>query len=543
MTATLTRSTVDANDFAELVIQPSGPRPANPFTDMRITGSFAREGDGPTHVGGFVDSPDGSVLKTRFLARQPGRYRYNVTCQSADGDSERFEGSFDAQPSQRKGLLRLDPDHPNHFIWEGTGEHYFWNGTTAYFLAGFRDEAVIARAIDRLASLKVNRIRTLLYGRNGDRPWGEPVVNHDAYSLRLNPWQAKFPDDEVPEFDLTRFNVAYWQKFERLLMHARERDVIISVIFFIGAQDLNTPFLAEGEDELRYYRYAVDRFAAFSNVTWDLGNEHDFHRNGFWTDHMAMMIRDRLDPYGHLLGVHNKIYHKHWNDMQLIQDWDAGLNARFNEYRRKQHASGRVIPQVNEEYGYERLWERFPGHRGAETRRRCAWELAMAGCYQTAGEHAKTGCGVNEDTGGGWITGRGDETMTLFQGYRHMVEFFTSFEWWRLEPCNECVHSYQPARGEIAYYTNAGEPMPITDAWALAEAEGRYVVYLPAGGTACVKLGRGVYDIQRFNPRDGSWQEMGACEGGFWFSPALSDAEDWVFMLTRRGADQTGKME
>ncbi len=54
--------------------------------------------------------------------------------------------------------------------------------------------------------------------------------------------------------------------------------MIVSVIFFIGGQVLPTPFAAYSEDEQRYYRYGVARLAAFANITWDLGNEHDFHR-------------------------------------------------------------------------------------------------------------------------------------------------------------------------------------------------------------------------------------------------------------------------
>jgi hypothetical protein len=59
--------------------------------------------------------------------------------------------------------VRIDKAHPWHFIWEGTGEHYFWNGTTTYWLLDWQDEDVIRQAIDRLARLKVNRIRVALW--------------------------------------------------------------------------------------------------------------------------------------------------------------------------------------------------------------------------------------------------------------------------------------------------------------------------------------------------------------------------------------------
>jgi len=63
--------------------------------------------------------------------------------------------------------------------------------------------------------------------------------------------------------------------------------------------------------------------------------------------------------------------------------------------------------------------------------------MYMAGGYQTTGERADTGTGWGPDTGGGWINGRGDESMVMLKGYGHIVDFFTSIPWWKLEPNNE----------------------------------------------------------------------------------------------------------
>ena len=103
--------------------------------------------------------------------------------------------------------------------------------------------------------------------------------------------------------------------------------------------------------------------------------------------------------------------------MQLIQRWDSGQNAFMLGQRAAQEKTGHIIPQINEEYGYEDLWEKTPATAAAETRRKDAWEIAMAGCYQTTGESARTGTGVAPDTGGGWVNGRGDDSMTMLRGY------------------------------------------------------------------------------------------------------------------------------
>jgi len=112
------------------------------------------------------------------------------------------------------------------------------------------------------------------------------------------------------------------------------------------------------------------------------------------------------------------------------------------ENRRKQQKTGRPMPQVNEEYGYEDHYPTWGGGRkaparSAENRQRLAWGMYMAGGYQTTGERADTGTGWGPDTGGGWINGRGDDSMVMLEGYGHIVDFFTSLPWWRLEPDND----------------------------------------------------------------------------------------------------------
>lgn len=505
--------TVDVFDFAEATLNVTAPDAANPFTDVAVEGDFAGADGMPVKADGFCDAADGSVYRIRFMPAKPGDYRYTVRYRQ--GNFERSHaGTFTARDARRRGQLRIDPAYPEHFVWAGTGEHCFWNGTTTYYLMGWEDDAVIRASIDRLAALKINRLRVLVYGRNQDQPWKQPVKTTPQFKLYLNPWPAARPDDvKNPGFDLTRFNVAFWQKYERMLRHARERDVIVSVIFFIGGQVLPTPFAAASEDERRFYRYGVARLAAFANITWDLGNEHNFHREvPTWCDGLGPLVK-AWDPYGHLCSAHNVIYRtpgKTWNDMQLIQRWDSGQNAFMLGERVKQAALGRALPQINEEYGYEDLWEKAPGQRAADTRRRCAWEIAMAGCYQTTGETAERGTGFPPDSGGGWVNGRGDNTMTMLQGYAHLVDFFTSFDWWRATPRNELV------RG---------------GAFCLAETGKLYAVYLPHPAHVTLTLAPGNYHARWFNARSGQWADAPVASGPRWTTPVPPGEGDWALLL------------
>jgi hypothetical protein len=83
-------------------------------------------------------------------------------------------------PIVAKGPIRVDAKYPWHFVWEGTGEHYFFNGTTAFWLMGWRDERVITNAIDRLRNMKINRLPRVALGR-GEHLLGR--TSHDRGKL------------------------------------------------------------------------------------------------------------------------------------------------------------------------------------------------------------------------------------------------------------------------------------------------------------------------------------------------------------------------
>ncbi|UCD58827.1 MAG: DUF5060 domain-containing protein, partial [Candidatus Hydrogenedentota bacterium] len=443
-------STIEAYDFVEITLKVENPDVPNPFMNVVVEGSFARDGGQGVRVDGFCDSSDGSTFRIRFLPTQAGGYAYRVKYRQGSYEKT-YKGEFTAQSSKRRGLVRVDKDHPWHFLWEGTGEHYFWNATTTYWLLGWDDETIRSN-IDRLHVLKVNRLRTAICGRvkNG-RAWFENVYPTEKFKFILNPWIAQRPDSvENPGFDVKRFNIPHWRKIERMLRHAREKDMIISIIFYVdGRRPGVDPFGKKGmgqEDEQRYYRYAVARLAAFSNVMWDVTNEYQLFRNEAWANKMGAFIKE-CDPYDHLMSVHGHgqfpFRKSPWADFAMYQQWDESGGYQFMlENRLQQARIGRPIPQVNEEYGYEDHYPTWGGNRkaparSADNRRRLAWGMYMAGGYQTTGERADTGTGWGPDTGGGWINGRGDDSMVMLRGYGRIVDFFTSIPWWKLEPNNE----------------------------------------------------------------------------------------------------------
>jgi hypothetical protein len=524
--------TVEAYDYVEVTLNVASPDAKNPFTEAVVSGQFGKVGENRRlAVDGFCDSADGSVFRVRFMPWAPGDYSYSVTYRQG-GFEKTHTGSFRASDGHRRGPMRVDPKYPWHFIWEGTGEHYFFNGTTAFWLMGFREDRVINYSIERLHQLKINRLRVLLAGAT-DLLWGEPVMSGDNFTLFLRPWMAEKPESlDNPGIDFTRFNIPYWQKWERMLRFARERNMIISVILDISTHHAQAP--AGSEDERRYIRYAVSRLSAFSNITYDLGDDLDSFRDEKWAHETGTLI-EGWDPYKHLASSHpvhreNQDRASEWFGFTSIQNWSHQQHALMLEEREIQKKTGRIIPQTNEEYGYEDHyphWAAAPPGESTETLRQMAWDIAMAGAYGTAGESARRGTNVWPDAGGGWINGRGDDTQVMFKGYGHMVDFFTSFEWWKTDPHDELV--------------NHG-------AYCLAKPGEVYAVYVPLGrlcgnsehfgyqnecGDVTIKLEPGLYEAKWFSATTGEIVPLPAVQGPAWTLPKPPGWMDWALLLKK----------
>jgi len=382
---------------------------------------------------------------------------------------------------------------------------------------GWRDEQIIRDSINRLHKLKIDRMRVLIAGTT-TMTWGEPVMTAENFTMLLHPWVVKSPESfENPGTDYTRYNVAYWQKWERMLRYAREHDMIISAVLDIATHDDHVP--AGSEDERRYIRYAVARLSAFSNLAYDLGDDLDSFRDEKWAHETGTLI-ESWDPYKHLASSH-PVHIEHqdraseWMGFTSIQDWSRRQHALMLEQRQIQLKTGRIIPQTNEEYGYEDhypQWAPAPPGDSAETLRMTAWEIAMAGAYGTAGETCRRGTNIWPNTGGGWINGRGDDSMVMLKGYEHMVEFLTSIEWWKTEPHDELVDN---------------------GAYCLAKPGEVYAVYLPKGGKVTVKLEPGSYDAKWFNANTGETISLPSADGSKWTSPDAPGWLDWALLLQK----------
>jgi hypothetical protein len=474
----------------------------DPFRTVAITGELVQPDGSTALIEGFCDSSDGSVYRIRFMPTQEGTHRWSARVEGP-GVSLQESGSFDAVDKGAKGILEAEGWG---FLWSRSREPFFWNATTAYLLAGLRED-VAFQAIDRLAKLGINRIRVALCPtrqQDGGR-WSESQVKpREDFTFLYGPWPARQPDSQSdPQFDVSRFDIAYWQKFERILSRAASHGMIVHTIFFVDAQEnQNYPFekgrVGDDPDERRYFSYAVARLAPFWNVEWCITNEWALYRPDEWVEALGSHMAQK-DPYGHLCTVHG---HDHfpfrassWCTHATFQVWDEdGGYDWVTENRREQMEAGSIKPQVNEEYGYEDHYPvpwgggKVAPARNADNRRRLAWEITMAGAWQTNGESAANGLG-------GWINGLGDDSMTMFHGVRHMASLFGSLPWSQLEP-----------RPELS-----------SPALRVMEGPGIVVLYQPEGGPLPDPWS--AQGIRGWNPRTGEWADAPDGEG------------DWVWVV------------
>lgn len=510
---------IAAYDFAEVTLNVTGSEAKNPFTDAAVTGSFSLKGATPLAVDGFCDSADGSVFRIRFMPAKPGTYDYQIKYREGAFE-QTLAGSFTATDDKHKGVLRIDPEYPAHFQWEGTKERFFWNGVTAFGLAGW-DSTQLAQIIERFDLAKITRLRVALAGAAS---LTTNLPANPTFSAQLAPWVAgQLTTSAQPAFDTTRFDPTFWQQWERILHEARRRDMVVSVVFYAGSAEPFGPAGQGDADEQRYFRYAVARLGAFANITWDLAREYQTFRDDAWAAKMGAFLKES-DPYRHLTSVQGGAdFHfrqTRWADFALhaSADEDGGYDF-IRHCQAEQDKTGRTIPQINEDYGYEDFYPPAanlqPPARDAASRIRLAWQIALAGGYQTTGERA--------EPAGGWLNGGSDENNTLLEPYGHLFDFFTGITWWRLQPEPRLVVATQPHPAAPAGTT------PHTFAARASDGD-LAAIYVAGGGVVTVKdeLLKDQLKPLWFSPRDGGMRNARALRNRTYRTPT---ADDWVLLF------------
>ena len=276
---------------------------------------------------------------------------------------------------------------------------------------------------------------------------------------------------------------------------------------------------ADSDDERRYFRYAANRLAAFSNITWDLGDDISLYRDLAWSHKTGTYLYEcrPLPSPGHAITrwTTHQDRTAEWFGFTSFQEWSRPQHgwmlraARGAEEDRPDHPAGQrgvrlrgPLSQVGAELPGRRLGRRAAPHRLGHLHGRLLPDDRRDGPprHRLLARHRRR-LGQRP---------RRRQHGACSNGYGHIVDFFTSFDWWKTDPHDELVDngaSAWPSRARL------------------------YAVYLPRGGKVTVKLAAGKYQAHWFNPRTGETKPLPAAAGPSWTSPQSPDTHDWALLL------------
>lgn len=376
------KKTVERWGILELFFE--GRADGNPFIDYTIEGIFVGSLE-QVHVTGFYDG-DG-VYRIRFMPSFTGEYTYRV------------EGSFSSQVYEGCFLV-TEPKQANHGPVKVADQYHFsYTDGTPYYEIGTTCYAWVHQPLDlqeqtlrTLQDSPFNKIRFCIFPKHYDynlyepytypfegTPCGIEALNRDNFHQYL-------PSNPENHWDFTRFRPDHFRLIEKQIARLADLGIEADLILFHPYDRWGFSQMTREEDE-RYLRYCIARFAAYRNVWWSLANEYDLcpaKTTADW-DRMGYLICQE-DPYHRLRSIHNckHIYDftKPWITHCSIQRNEIYLSAANTKMWRLQYQK----PVVLDEVGYEGNINFSWGNLTAQEMVRLFWVAAVRGGYCGHGE-------------------------------------------------------------------------------------------------------------------------------------------------------------
>lgn len=556
----------------------------NPFRDYRLVVTFEHEA---THdrlsVPGYF-AADGNAAESgaaagdrwraHFTPHRPGAWTYEASFRAGDdvaltlseaaGHPTAFDGvagRFLVEPTDKggrdfrgKGMLRYVGEHHLRF---DNGDWFLKGGVdspeTLLAYADFDGTRSLAdpgvQRPGEAATAGLKRYEAHVQDwREGDPTWrgdrGKGLIGAlnylaseglNAFSFLTmnvegdgrNVWPWIEPDIR------DRYDVSKLAQWDRVFSHA---DSLGLHLHFKTQETENDLLLDGGElgpERKLYYRELIARFGHHLALNWNLGEENDI-----WDElddpaqlrvrAYARWIRD-LDPYDHPIVLHSypsqhvEVYVPLLGDrsaltgVSLQTDWDD-VYEDTRLWRTASRSAGRKWVVANDEQGDAStgLTPDGPGNNHDALRRQTLWGNLMAG---GAGVEFYFGYDYPDND----LDAEDFRSRDRFWDYvRHALRFFDAYvPFWRMEP-----------RSDLTDWRR----------WVLARPGEVYVVYLPEGGQAMLRLADPgtVYSVRWYDPRTGGELRTGTVErvmapdgGGpaSLGSPPGDDTGDWVALI------------
>ena len=400
----------------------------NPFTDVTLQARFEC-GDESRTVDGFYDGAN--TWKLRLMPIREGEWTYTTesNIEALAGQT----GSFVCGPPSEgnHGPVRVHNTH--HFAY-ADGTPYLQVGTTCYAWAHQGDE-LEQQTLQTLATAPFNKLRMCVFPK--------------AYAYNENePQYYPFEGTPPTEWDLTRFNPAFFQHFEQRVGELRDLGIEADLILLHPYDRWGFASMDDEADD-RYLRYVVARLAAYRNVWWSMANEFDFMKEKSMDDwdRMFQVVRDS-DPYGRLRSIHNgRDWYDHtkpWVTHASIQTSSFGNTVDLREKYKK--------PLVYDEVRYEGDVPQGWGNLTARQLVDHFWQGAANGAYVGHGETYKHEQDILWWSKGGVLHGESPPRIAFLRELLEELPFAEMQPQKKLSPGNFAIA--KPAQEYLVYFTS-----------------------------------------------------------------------------------------
>lgn len=508
----------------------------NPYTDAGVKAIFTGPQKQQQTVAGFWNGDNNFII--RFTPSAEGTWTYVTESKDAGLNNQKGSVICIKNNNTQHGFLRRDERYRYHFIWDD-GTRYFLMGQTYYDL--------MANAMTG------DRWKTAI---DSSRFMGMNKVRMQVNSLKTDPKVNYSPSSVFTDTNFTHLNLPHLQKLDEVIRYMQARGMVADLILFRAFGSL--------EQDERYARYLMARYAAFTNVMWCLVNEWNYTpKNIAYWNSMGKLIRNS-DPWmfngkqQRLLSVHQQtridfqFFDQNWLTHAITQyGVRNGQNVQGDEWSKEQNKAkyehgdqwgnkgivynlGHDIPVVNDEYGYigepedrsasggKALEKSIPLTR--KKHRQILWGIYTAGGYGSAGDkyqYYKNGTRSNTKYDSSLGANDGMPYFSAnwynpdeYKDIRNLVDFFTAkgLQYWKMSAQNELI-----TKGERVY--------------VLAEPGRQYIIYAAEGGELSIKLSPGIYNARQFHPATGKEEKMPTVQGGKQATLMLPPGEDVVVYL------------
>jgi hypothetical protein len=555
----------------------------NPFTDYRLDAEFTK-GDFKITVPGYfaadgnaseTSARSGNKWRVHFCPPEEGEWNYSVRflkgrdiaiadnneygeecCMNGMTGVLNIENSDKTAPDFRaKG--RLEYTGGNYLRHAGSGELFLKGGTDSpENLLGFRDfDGTYYGGSNKARSGEATPNAGLhLYEphikdwKEGDPSWkngkgkgligglnylGSKGVN-SIYFLTMN---IMGDGEDVWPYtgrnERYRFDCSKLDQWEIAFSHAEKLGIMLHVVL---QETENQCLLDLGKLDVQrklYLRELVARFSHHLAITWNLGEEHhaaSFSPYGMTYDDtrkMADWLR-KTDPYDNFI-----VLHTHANNENRRKD--------LNSYLGFETLNGPSIQcgNVNDVHSETMYWIEKSNESGHP------WVV----CLDEIGQHWKGALPDSFDPGHDTIRHKvlwgnmmaGGAGVEWYFGYQFPHSDLGCEDWRSRDILwDQTLIALDFFRNNLPFAEmKCADEIASEGNYCFARENDLYVVYLPEGKPASLKLPAGNYEVQWFNPRTGGnlqpgnmvISEKGTVSTG---NTPVADGKDWVCMLKRK---------